>query len=141
MSESGSSRSLMRRRAHGAKAIHGGAIQPCPLLPLNGHPRCLGECPLSGVKRTSLALSQMSAFDPKRTSARGRGLCLNHKDQWAGTAGLPIVSLRNEAHKASTTRRSFSRTSSARGPSAGLSTADIDATGSTAATSKSLPDC
>src|SRR5262249_20247986 len=28
----------------------------------------LGECPLSGVKRTCACAPQMSAFDPKRTS-------------------------------------------------------------------------
>ena len=31
------------------------------------HPDRVGECPLSGVKRTSKFKSVMSAFDPKRT--------------------------------------------------------------------------
>jgi hypothetical protein len=33
------------------------------------HPDRVGECPLSGVKRTSKLKSVTSAFDPKRTSA------------------------------------------------------------------------
>src|SRR5262249_36930390 len=39
----------------------------CPLLALSRHslPPC--TCPLSGVKRTSFELSEMSANDPKRT--------------------------------------------------------------------------
>jgi hypothetical protein len=32
------------------------------------HPDRVGECLLSGVKRTSQRLVEMSAFDPKRTS-------------------------------------------------------------------------
>ena len=38
-----------------------------PLVALFGHPTCTDECPLSGVKRTSLMQALMSAFDPKRT--------------------------------------------------------------------------
>ena len=41
-----------------------------PLLALSGHRRAYGECPLSGVKRTSYGLVAMSVNDPKRTSAR-----------------------------------------------------------------------
>jgi hypothetical protein len=38
-------------------------------LPLaqSGHPNRLNQCPLLGVKRTSVVPSPMSAFDPKRT--------------------------------------------------------------------------
>ena len=37
------------------------------LLAQSGHPDALIQCPLSGVKRTSCAHSEMSACDPKRT--------------------------------------------------------------------------
>ena len=37
-------------------------------MALFGHPTCTDECPLSGVKRTSLIRSLMSAYDPKQTS-------------------------------------------------------------------------
>jgi hypothetical protein len=40
-----------------------------PLLAQSRHPDRVGECPLSGVKRTSKFKSVTSAFDPKRTSA------------------------------------------------------------------------
>jgi hypothetical protein len=40
----------------------------CLLLAQSGHPRVARQCPLSGVKRTSLRSATMSAFDPKRTS-------------------------------------------------------------------------
>src|SRR5262249_31204307 len=39
----------------------------CLLLSQSGHPDTLNQCPLLGVKRTSVAPSPMSAFDPKRT--------------------------------------------------------------------------
>jgi hypothetical protein len=41
----------------------------CPLLALSGHWLVHCTCPLSGVKRTCLFALQMSANDPKRTSA------------------------------------------------------------------------
>jgi hypothetical protein len=40
-----------------------------PVVALSGHRTVVHECPLLGVKRTSLFHSVMSAFDPKRTSA------------------------------------------------------------------------
>jgi hypothetical protein len=40
-------------------------------MALLGHPTCTEECPLSGVKRTSLIGWPMSANDPKRTSPVG----------------------------------------------------------------------
>src|SRR5262249_9779486 len=46
------------------------------LLAHSGHPDPLTQCPLSGVKRTWVGHSEMSAFDPKRTCegvALGRG--------------------------------------------------------------------
>jgi len=58
-----------RMSAFGDQSDKAPAQSVCPLLALSGHPSHLGECPLLGVKRTSLARSQMSAFDPKRTSA------------------------------------------------------------------------
>ena len=39
----------------------------CPLLAQSGHTLVRCECPLSGVKQTSLGHAAMSAFDPKRT--------------------------------------------------------------------------
>ena len=39
----------------------------CLLLALNGRRCCRSACPLSGVKRTSLVRSLMSANDPKQT--------------------------------------------------------------------------
>ena len=46
------------------------AITPeCPLLAQRGHANDPQRCPLLGVKRTSVATSPMSAFDPKRTLA------------------------------------------------------------------------
>ena len=41
-----------------------------PLLAQSGHPSLHRTCPLSGAKRTCLFALQMSAYDPKRTSAR-----------------------------------------------------------------------
>src|SRR6516165_342165 len=41
----------------------------CPLLAQSRHPASEFRCPLLGVKRTSVATSPMSAFDPKRTLA------------------------------------------------------------------------
>ena len=40
---------------------------PCPLLALSRHHDRVEPRPLSGVKRTSVGLSRMSAYDPKRT--------------------------------------------------------------------------
>ena len=45
----------------------------------------------------------MSASDPKRTYAHVCVVWLFRKDQVASTAGLPIVSIGNGAHKASIT--------------------------------------
>jgi hypothetical protein len=39
----------------------------CRLLAQSRHPDRVGECPLSGVKRTSQIEAAMSAYDPKRT--------------------------------------------------------------------------
>jgi len=36
-------------------------------LAQSGYPNTRNQCPLSGVKRTSDGLGEMSAFDPKRT--------------------------------------------------------------------------
>jgi hypothetical protein len=49
----------------------------CPLLALSGHAVRTAECPLSGVKRTSLFAAQVSGFDPKRTSVGQLGVSLN----------------------------------------------------------------
>jgi hypothetical protein len=40
----------------------------CLFLAQSGHPDTLSQCPLLGVKRTSIGSTAMSAFDPKRTS-------------------------------------------------------------------------
>ena len=40
----------------------------CPLLAQSGHSKIVDQCPLLGVKRTSLPHRKMSAYDPKRTS-------------------------------------------------------------------------
>ena len=40
----------------------------CPLLAQSGLLDAANQCPLLGVERTSLGHSEMSAFDPKRTS-------------------------------------------------------------------------
>src|SRR5262249_36826050 len=42
----------------------------CPLLALSGQTYRAPECPLLGGKRTLQLAGRMSAFDPKRTSAR-----------------------------------------------------------------------
>jgi len=39
-------------------------------LPLSGHGVHHAECPLLGVKQTSFPQRRMSAYDPKRTSAK-----------------------------------------------------------------------
>ena len=39
----------------------------CPLLAQSGHSTTELRCPLSGVKRTFLERTSMSAIDPKRT--------------------------------------------------------------------------
>src|SRR5512139_4277558 len=41
----------------------------CPLLAQSKYGLAHRTCPLSGVKQTSLFAAQMSAYDPKRTSA------------------------------------------------------------------------
>jgi hypothetical protein len=41
----------------------------CPLLARSGLLNAINRCLLSGVKRTLLQLTSMSAFDPKRTFA------------------------------------------------------------------------
>ena len=45
-----------------------GDLVRCPLMARSRHPDRVGECPLSGVKRTSKFKSVTSAFDPLRTS-------------------------------------------------------------------------
>ena len=47
------------------------------LMAQSRHPDRVGECPLSGVKRTSKFKSVTSAFDPNRTSADAVGLSAN----------------------------------------------------------------
>jgi hypothetical protein len=65
----------------------------CPLLALSGHRRGLGECLLSGVKRTSLTHPLMSAFDPKRTSSLLKRISpLAFKDDLAASIGPGIRS-------------------------------------------------
>ena len=44
------------------------ALRQCPLLAQSGHPTLIRQCPLLGVKRTSIEGGGMSANDPKRTS-------------------------------------------------------------------------
>jgi hypothetical protein len=41
-------------------------------MALSGDPTRADECPLSGVKQTRRGLVSMSAYDPKRTFARGQ---------------------------------------------------------------------
>jgi hypothetical protein len=41
---------------------------PLLLLAQSGHSDTLTQCPLSAVKQTSVEHSEMSAYDPKRTS-------------------------------------------------------------------------
>jgi hypothetical protein len=43
------------------------SLADCLLMAQSGHLDCVGECPLSGVKRTPKFKSVTSAFDPKRT--------------------------------------------------------------------------
>jgi len=43
----------------------------CPLLARSGLLNAINRCLLSGVKRTLLQLTSMSAFDPKPTSGVG----------------------------------------------------------------------
>jgi hypothetical protein len=38
----------------------------CPKVAQSGHVTPVQQCPLLGVKRTSIGLSEMSAYDPKR---------------------------------------------------------------------------
>src|SRR6516225_10882533 len=47
--------------------VWAGPYAECPLLAQSGHHDPLNQCPLLGVKRTSIRLVQTSAFDPKRT--------------------------------------------------------------------------
>ena len=58
----------------------------CPLLALSKHSAHCSKCPLLGAKRTCLVASQMSAFDPKRTSV---GLSLFRFEQLR----CPVLSL------------------------------------------------
>jgi hypothetical protein len=60
----------------------------CPLLALCGHPNTLSRCPLLGVKRTSLRLAGMSAFDPKRTS---EGSAVHRAERYAVQGFLAIT--------------------------------------------------
>ena len=43
-------------------------VSMSPLLAQSGYRDTWNQCPLLGVKRTSIRESLMSAFDPKRTS-------------------------------------------------------------------------
>ena len=47
---------------------HGGKSWKCRLMALSGHPGAVGQCLLSGVKRTSPIKGVMSANDSKRTT-------------------------------------------------------------------------
>src|SRR5262249_41144452 len=47
------------------------AVDQCPLLAQSGHAAHPDECPLLGVKRTSLGHSEMSSFDPSGHSIHG----------------------------------------------------------------------
>jgi hypothetical protein len=40
----------------------------------SGHPNRVGECPLSGVKRTSLERGRTSAFDGNSSDQRGSSI-------------------------------------------------------------------
>ena len=53
---------------HSAGASAGQASPQSPFMAQSRHAQCADECPLLGVKRTSLNPSPMSANDPKRTS-------------------------------------------------------------------------
>ena len=46
----------------------------CLLLALSGHSSGSQQCPLSGVKRTLIGRTKMSAYDPKAASARSKFL-------------------------------------------------------------------
>ena len=61
---------VLQRSRRSPTTIWGLCSNRCPLLALSGHRQRPGECPLSGVKRTSLTQVQMSASDPKRTLSR-----------------------------------------------------------------------
>ena len=52
-------------------------------MALSGHLSRLRECPLLGVKRTSLTSALMSAFDPKQTSQL---YCVGHSSPAEGRA-------------------------------------------------------
>jgi hypothetical protein len=65
------------------------SLPECPLLALSGHERRLGECPLSGVKRTSVNPSQMSAFDPKRTCSSFMRIWLTGSGDYLAAALRP----------------------------------------------------
>jgi len=51
------------------KGAHTAAVE-CPLLAQIGHPSTLNQCLLLEAKRTSVAPSPMSAFDPKADIGR-----------------------------------------------------------------------
>ena len=58
-------RELERLPRHTINNIH--QWPECLLLAQSGHHDPLNQCPLLGVKRTSIVGLAMSAFDPKRT--------------------------------------------------------------------------
>jgi hypothetical protein len=57
----------------------------------SGHPDTVNQCPLSGVKRTSAELSEMSAYDPKQTSSRHSYVPWLKSVEFFGTRGLVKV--------------------------------------------------
>src|SRR6516165_10366334 len=58
--------------SHAVLASSSGTVvaqtRQCLLLAQSGHYATEFQCPLLGVKRTSIGRCRMSAFDPKRTS-------------------------------------------------------------------------
>ena len=54
-----------RRDRRKAVFLFVGILSRCPLLALSGHELVRCTCLLSGVKRTWLFATQMSAYDPK----------------------------------------------------------------------------
>jgi hypothetical protein len=54
----------MTAKVLGLTALSAPLAAAGPLVSLNGHLSCADECPLSGVKRTSLVRRSMSANDP-----------------------------------------------------------------------------
>jgi hypothetical protein len=66
--------SIKVRRGDRIVVLYCSALRP--LLAQSGHPSRAAECPLLGVKRTCRLRNAMSAFDPKRTSARRSTTCV-----------------------------------------------------------------